>query len=306
MKLKKNNILIVGGTGFIGNALAKKVIKNGNQVYSFSTKKKKLKKKIKRVSYLKGDIKRLSSLKKAFKNKTFDHVVNCGGYVEHKNKKEVEDSHYIGTKNLYNFFKGKKIKSFIQIGSSSEYGDVKTPHSESVKCKPKGIYGIFKYKATKFLLDKYKKNKFPVTILRFYQLYGPHQDYNRFIPQLIKSSIKKKKFFTSEGKQFRDFLFIDDAINAIIKTMIKSKSKGQIINIGYGKGIKLKKIMNIVKKLNNFFNPDYGKIKMRSDEKLKVYPKIDKSLKILDWKPKISINKGLEITNKYYLKELRS
>ena len=88
--------------------------------------------------------------------------------------------------------------------------------------------------------------------------------------------------------------------------MIKSKSKGQIINIGYGKGIKLKKIMNIVKKLNNFFNPDYGKIKMRSDEKLKVYPKINKSLKILDWKPKISINKGLEITNKYYLKELRS
>ena len=45
MKLKKNNILIVGGTGFIGNALAKKVIKNGNQVYSFSTKKKKIKKK---------------------------------------------------------------------------------------------------------------------------------------------------------------------------------------------------------------------------------------------------------------------
>ena len=45
---------------------------------------------------------------------------------------------------------------------------------------------------------------------------------------------------------------------------------------------------------------------MRSDEKLKVYPKINKSLKILDWKPKISINKGLEITNKYYLKELSS
>ena len=253
MRLKKNKILIVGGTGFIGNALVKKLIKNGNQVYSFSTPKKKIKKKINKAKYLKGNIKKLSSLKKVFKKKTFDHVVNCGGYVEHKKKKEVENSHYEGTKNLYNFFKDKKIKSFIQIGSSSEYGDVKTPHSERTKCKPKGIYEIFKYKATKFLINKYKK-KISVTVLRFYQLYGPHQDYNRFIPQLIKSSIKKEKFITSEGKQFRDFLYIDDAVNAIMKTMIEPKSNGQIINIGYGKGIKLKKIMNKVKKMNDFFN----------------------------------------------------
>ena len=198
------------------------------------------------------------------------------------------------------------MKLFIQIGSSSEYGDAKIPHNEKAKCKPKGIYGKFKYRATKFLLSKYKKNKFPVTILRFYQIYGPHQNYNRFISQLIKSSIKKEKFITSEGKQYRDFLYIDDAVNAILKSMIKPKSIGQIINIGYGKGIKLKKIMNKVKKMNNFFNPDYGKIKMRSDEKLKVYPNITKSSKILGWKPKVSINKGLEITNKYFLKELRS
>ena len=63
MRLKKNKILIVGGTGFIGNALVKKLIKNGNQVYSFSTQKKKIKKKINKAKYLKGNIKKLSSLK---------------------------------------------------------------------------------------------------------------------------------------------------------------------------------------------------------------------------------------------------
>ena len=305
MKLKKNKFLIVGGTGFIGSALAKELVKK-NQVFSLSTRLNKMKKKIPKMKYLRGNIKSFSSLKKVLKNLTFDYVVNCGGYVEHKNKKEVENSHYKGTQNLYKFFKNKNLKLFIQIGSSSEYGDAKIPHNEKAKCKPKGIYGKFKYRATKFLLNKYKKNKFPVTILRFYQIYGPYQDYNRFISQLIKSSIKKEKFITSEGKQYRDFLYIDDAVNAILKTMIKLKSVGQIINIGYGKGIKLKKIMNKVKKMNNFFKPDYGKIKMRSDEKLKVYPNITKSLKILGWKPKVSINKGLEITNKYFLKELRS
>ena len=68
MRLKKNKILIVGGTGFIGNALVKKLIKNGNQVYSFSTQKK-IKKKINKAKYLKGNIKKLSSLKKVFKKK---------------------------------------------------------------------------------------------------------------------------------------------------------------------------------------------------------------------------------------------
>ena len=306
MILKNSRLLIIGGTGFIGKSLAKATAKNGNKVFSLSTKKTKIRKKISKVKYLKGNIKNFSNLKKILAKMDFDYVINCGGYVEHKNKKEVEDSHFKGARNLYNLFKNKKLKSFIQIGSSSEYGDVSIPHSEKVICKPKGVYGKFKYKTTKFFLNKYKKNKFPVTILRFYQLYGPHQDYNRFIPQLIKSSIKREKFITSEGKQYRDFLFIDDAIEAIIKAIIKKKSKGQIINIGYGKGIKLKMIMNKVKKMNNFFNPDYGKIKLRPDEKLTVFPKITKAKKILRWSPKISIHKGLEITNKFFLKELRS
>ena len=107
--------------------------------------------------------------------------------------------------NLFNFFKDKKISLFIQIGSSSEYGNVKVPHKESYLGRPKGIYGKIKLNATNFLIEKFYKNKFPVVIVRFYQLYGPFQDYNRFIPQLIKASVTKSLFFTSPGNQFRDF-----------------------------------------------------------------------------------------------------
>ena len=87
--------------------------------------------------------------------------------------------------------------------------------------------------------------------------------------------------------------------------MIKKESNGQILNIGYGKGIKLKKIMKKVKIMNNYLNPDYGKIKMRKDEIFTIFPNILKSKKILGWFPKISINKGLELTNKYYLKKFK-
>ena len=92
----------------------------------------------------------------------------------------------------------------------------------------------------------YKKYNFPVTILRFYQLYGPKQDINRFIPILINSCLKRKKFFTSSGNQLRDFLYIDDGINAIIKSIKSDNSKGKIFNISSGKPIRLKKIMKLV------------------------------------------------------------
>ena len=82
----------------------------------------------------------------------------------------------------------------MQLGSSLEYGKLKSPHKENNICRPQSIYGNAKYLATKYLLKNYKKNKFPAIILRLYQSYGPKQDVNRFIPIIIKSCLKDKNF----------------------------------------------------------------------------------------------------------------
>ena len=188
---KKNNFLIIGGTGFIGYSLLKRLLKLKQNVTSLSVSKPSKLRKLSKVKYLLGNIKRFNEIDKLLKKKIFDYVVNCGGYVEHV-KKILYENHYKGNVNLYNIFKSKKIKLFIQLGSSSEYGDAKVPHKENYICKPKGYYGKIKLKTTNFFLNKSKKNNFPVSIIRFYQVYGPNQDFNRFIPQLIKSSIQKK------------------------------------------------------------------------------------------------------------------
>jgi nucleoside-diphosphate-sugar epimerase len=306
MSLINKKFLIVGGTGFIGYSIIKKLLRQKSKVFSLSTSKPKKLRKLSNVKYLKGNIKKFSEINKILKNKEFDYVINCGGYVEHVNKKEVYDSHYKGSINLYNIFKKKKLNQFIQIGSSTEYGNVKVPHDENYICKPSGIYGKMKLKATKFFLKQFRQNNFPVTIIRFYQVYGPYQDFNRFIPQLIKSSIQKKNFITSHGNHFRDFLFIEDAVDAIIKTIKSKKTYGEILNIGFGKGTKLKSIMNLIKKKNNFLAPMFGKIKTRTGEQLLIFPKIKKSKKLISWYPRTSISKGLEKTNKFYIKKLKN
>ena len=295
----KKKILILGGTGFIGYHLAKESLKRGFDVTSISKNNPTKKRYLKNVNYLTVDISKKTLIKKKI-NKDFEYIVNLAGYVDHFDKKKTFKSHYIGCKNIINHFKNRKIKSFIQIGSSMEYGLAKSPHKENLKCKPLSVYGKAKFLATSYLLNLYKNQKVPVTILRLYQVYGPKQDLNRFIPIVINSCKNNKNFPCSHGKQYRDFLYIDDLIDAIFLTAESLKARGQIINIGYGFPLKIK---NIIGKIVNYYklgNPQFNMIKLRKEEKMKIYPNLNKAKKLIKWKAKINFSKGLEKTFEYY------
>ena len=112
--------------------------------------------------------------------------------------------------------------------------------------------------------------------------------------------MENKEFLCSDGKQYRDFIHIDDVVEAIIKTLKAKKARGQIINIGCGKPKKIKNIIDFVKKELGGGYPQFGKIKLRKDEILKIYPNIKKAQKLINWKPKILFDTGLKSTIKFY------
>ena len=283
----KKNILIVGGTGFIGYHLASRFLKKGWQVVSISTKKPINSRKLLKVEYILCDITKKKLLKKKIQ-KSFTYVVNLGGYVDHSNKIKTYKSHYIGCKNLTEIFLKMKPKAFVQMGSSVEYGNVKSPQKENDKCNPKSIYGRAKLLSTIYLTNLFKKKNFPSTILRLYLAYGAKQDLNRFLPIIIDGCVKNKQFPCSSGNQFRDFVHVSDVVNAILKSLKSKKAKGQIINIGSGNPRKIKNIIEYVKNFLKAGHPQYGKIKFRKDEILKIYPSIKKAKNLIGWKPKIS------------------
>jgi len=294
--------LIVGGTGFIGYHLARKSLRKGWKVTSISSKKPKKIRYLPKVKYMLCDITKKKSLKKSIR-KNFDYVVNLGGYVDHSNKKKTFDSHYTGCKNLAEIFIKKMPVAFLQMGSSIEYGKIKSPQKENARCNPKSIksiYGKAKLLSSMYLINLFKKKNFPSTILRLYLAYGPRQDINRFIPIIIKNCIKNKKFNCSEGNQYRDFVHVDDVVNAILKSLINKNARGQIINVGSGKPRRIRNIIKHIKKILKGGYPQFGKIKLRKDEILKLYPNIKKAKNELNWKPKISFDQGLKSTIKFY------
>ena len=295
----KEKILILGGTGFIGYHLAKEALRRRFQVFSLSKNAPVKKRYLKKVKYIIADISNKNFINKKIK-KNFQYVVNLAGYVDHSDKLKIFKSHYLGCKNISNFFLKKKIKRFIQVGSSMEYGLAKSPQKENFKCKPKSIYGKAKFLSTNHLLNLYLKKKFPVTVVRLYQVYGPCQDLNRFMPIIIDSCKNNKNFSCSHGKQFRDFLYIDDLIKAFFLILKNPETEGKIFNIGFGRPLKIRGIIDSILGYYKSGNPQFGKIKLRKEEQMKIYPDISKAKKFLKWKPKINFIKGLAKTIRYY------
>ena len=300
--MNKKKILITGGTGFIGYHLAKKCLKLNWSVTSLSTKNPTKIRKLKKIKYLILDISKKSDLKKII-NINYDYVVNLAGYVDHSKKKKTLYSHYNGCRNISEIFLRKKIKKFIQIGSSIEYGRNLSPQKENLNnIKTFSIYGKAKLMSTNYLLSLYKKYSFPVSVLRLYLVYGPYQDRNRVIPIVIDNALKSKEFDCSLGTQFRDFVYIDDVVNGIIKSLKTKKNNGQIINLGSGKPIMIKDVILKICKIIGSGKPQFGKIKFRKDEIKNLYPSIVKAKKILNWRPKVKINFGLKKTINFYKK----
>ncbi len=293
----KKKILIIGGTGFIGFHLIHLLKKKDFDIVSVS-KNRFSRNKIRNIRYIFFDFTKKKNFKLLDKYK-FDIVINLGGNVDHFNKTLTVASQFSAVKNLIDYFKDKKLKIFIQIGSCAEYGVSVSPQTEQNKCQPKLIYARTKLRATKYIQKFCKKKKINAIILRLYQVYGPHQSNNRFIPIIIKKCLMNQYYDCHDRGVYRDFLYIDDLLNLFIKIIgydSFSSISGKVFNVGYGKPFDLSLVAKKIKKLCKGGAQSSKKIKLRTDEPKIIYPNTSLVKKVFNWKPRIKFTNGLKKT----------
>jgi nucleoside-diphosphate-sugar epimerase len=297
-------LLIVGGSGFIGRHVVKEALKQGFDVTVLSKKHGNAVSRLDNVHYIFADISHKESLSTAIKDKVFDYVINLGGYVDHTNYSnggsKVCDVHFDGVRNLVDCLDCSRIKGFVQIGSGDEYGNISAPQSETQRESPISPYSCAKVASTYFLQTLYKTEGFPAVVLRPFLVYGPEQSAERFIPQIINGCINNQKFSTSKGEQLRDFCFIDDFVKAVFFALSNKHAHGEVINIASGEPITIKKTINMIVSMIGYGQPQFGKIPYRKGENMALYGNIDKAEKILGWKPSIDLNEGLLKTVKWF------
>ena len=302
--MKKIKLLVIGGTGFIGHHLLKEAKIKGWIVSSLSLREPIVSRKISDVKYFFNDLNHEINIKNIF-SENFDYIVNLSGYINHISFFEGGDNviseHFDNVRNIVKVINRDDLKCFINIGSSDEYGGSTSPQNENLREQCISPYSFGKTASTHFLEMLSRTESFPCCTLRLFLTYGPGQNDNRFIPQVIKGCIENKNFPTSLGEQLRDFCYVDDVVNAIIIALKSKIVLGNIYNLASGKPISIRHIIERIQLKIKSGKPEFGKLPYRNGENMELYADTTKIKNDLNWVPKISLEEGIEKTIRWYV-----
>ncbi len=304
--LNTPHLLVFGGTGFIGHHLLIAAQQKGWKMTSVSLNQPSRKRLVDNVRYLHFDLSDRSLVEK-YLDEDFDYVVNLGGYINHQLFREggssIIDMHFTALQNMLEFLPRRNLKRFVQIGSSDEYGNDSAPQHEELREQPISPYSLAKVASTHFLQMLYLTEKFPAVILRLFLTYGPGQDSDRFLPQIIRGCLDDIPFSTSAGKQIRDFCYVEDTVGAILQALVLKGVSGEVLNIASGIPVSIREMVKKICTLTGSGKPQFGEISYRPYENMVLYADVEKAKKYLHWKPTTNLEKGLRKTIYWFANE---
>ena len=291
--------VVTGGAGFIGSNLVDHLVEIGHEVIvldNFASGKKanlshhkKKDVKIKRI-----DISKSKNLEKYFNG--VDYVFHLAGLAEIipsiKNPKKYFNVNVLGTLKVLDAAKKARVKKLIYAASSSCYGSPKKfPTSEKEKIDIKHPYGLTKFLGEQLVIKYATKFKMPNISFRFFNVYGPRLNMSGQYSAVFGNFLRQKRSnkpltIVGSGNQTRDFIHVEDLIDAFIK-VIKSRLVNKIYNLGSGKEVSINKIASLFGGKKTF-------IPKRPREPKRSLANISKIKKDINWKPKISIQEGIK------------
>lgn len=312
--MKKRIWLVTGGAGFIGSNAVEELVKRGEKVRvidDFSTGfRKNLAPFEKKIEIIRGDIKKMSDLKRAMKGVTFVlHFAAIRSVPKSvDDPRSSNDANVTGTLNVLMAAKDAKVKRVVYSSSSSVYGDCeKFPQKETFQTNPISPYAVSKLAGENYCMVFSKTFSLETIALRYFNVFGPRQNpeskYSAVIPKFMESfKFNRPLEIHWDGKQSRDFTYVGDVIRAnIASALAPSSAIGKYYNIAEGKSVSLLQIISILeketgKKPKRNFKPQ------RKGDVRKTWADPSKARKEMKFVCKTSFKDGLIKTWKYFSK----
>ena len=298
-------VLVTGGAGFIGSAIAKRLVNNGKSVIiadNLSTGK--IENIPKESTFLHLDLGHPEDVRK-LSEYDFDAIMHLAGQSSGEasflDPEYDFNSHVTSTFQLLLLCKRKNISRFIYASSMGVYGDPESnPVTESSRLLPKSYYGAAKCCAENYL-RLYRGFALNITSFRMFNVYGPNQNLENIrqgmLSIYISYILKNEPILVKGGKdRFRDFIFIDDVVEAWMEALDNPHTYGKTYNLGTGIKTRVEDVINGLR--NAFAKPDYPVIYQEGipGDQFGLYADITLLKQDVKWSPKFLFAEGLEKT----------
>jgi nucleoside-diphosphate-sugar epimerase len=269
-------ILVTGATGFVGANVVKALsMKKDTELYvtarqsSDITRLADVMPQIKEICYIPlEDREQVFALLERVKPTIVYHIATYGGFPNQTDQMQIVQSNLLATTHLLDAAIQYGATSFINTGSSSEYGIKSTPMKETDLCEPVNFYGITKLAATNYCTMQGKNSLTKVCTLRLFSPYGELEDPTRLYASIVNSLSKNERPKLSRPHSVRDFIEIEKVVQVYEEIVDANFQSGDVINVGSGKQQTIQEFYNLIaKKMDKAeIEPIWGEAPPRANE----------------------------------------
>ena len=307
--MKGKRAVVTGGSGFIGSHLVTRLLADGAEVgvtvrYGNVMKNERLRECWDDIEIIEADLRNRGALASInqfapdiiFHLAAYNHVGQSFGQAE-----ECFDVNAKGTANLLDTCAG--VGKFIYMSTSEVYGhQTSVPFVETMTPEPISPYAITKYAGELYCLMKQRvKGDTAIVIVRPFNTYGPYQSTKAVIPELIINCLQGNPIRTTGGKQTREFNYVGDVVDGLMKAAaFEGELKGPI-NIAAGQEVAIRDLVTKIAELTETSSVlEIGALPDRPTEIWRMYADNTRAGDILGWRPSVSLEEGLKRTVEWF------
>lgn len=281
--------LVTGGTGFIGGHLVERLVKQGWDVIVFDSFERASLETLKTLpseaELRRIDVRDLKSMKRYVDDvDVIFHLAALTDVVESEVKKdEYWNVNVMGTENVLKIAKDVSAK-LVFTSSAAVYGELSDVAREDLKPNPISFYGATKLEGEKLCMRYHEEYGTDIVVLRLFNVFGERARGGVVKIFLERAREGKPLIIYGDGEAVRDFIYVGDVVDALIKAALSEKASGRILNIGSGKPTKVRELAEVVAKETGvkiiYESERRGEIKFSLAD-------ISLAKKMLNWNPKI-------------------
>ena len=312
MNLLNERFFITGAAGFVGSCLTRKLVGLGCEVHALiraSTSRWRLGGLEQKVALHTGDLndgERLRELIGEIQPTVVYHLAVHGAYPTQTNADQIILTDMFGTYNLLKACSEVDYKVFVNTGSSSEYGSKQYAMRECDLLEPSSYYAVAKAAQTLVSQHMARADRRPINTFRLFSVYGPYEEPTRLVPTLVRRCLEGKELDMVSPDTARDFVYVEDVVEAYLQIGQLSLQCGEVFNIGTGIQSSMRDVVRAVfRSTGAKVKVNWGTLPARSWDTETWLAETTKVRRILKWTPRTSLADGIERTTEWFRSEGR-